>query len=112
MKQEETRKVLMDWTEKELKDRGITIFMRKYWIGFLAAIVLAFSAFYFCMKVPNLLLSNALIGCIFALVGLGYWLMQVLVGDKYWEKLKDKEQPIELERLPSIWWLFNKNRGR
>ena len=107
-KPQETHTVIMQWTEKELKDRGMTIFMRKYWIGFLLSLGGIFVALYYCITIPNNTLINVITACIVLFSLSVYWLVQSYVGGKYWDKLKSMGQPIKLERLPSVWWLFKR----
>ena len=57
----------MEWTEKELKDRGVTIFMRKYWVIMLPVLAGIFVGIYYSLKIPDATISNVIFFCTLAM---------------------------------------------
>ncbi len=108
MKKQEQRMVQMKWSEGNFKNRGTNIWLRKTWWFFpLGILVIVFGFF-------SISVESAVLDWIFICVAM-IWAISIVVcgnnaGNKYWEEIKDKKEPIELEELSKYWWWNRKKQ--
>jgi hypothetical protein len=111
-KPKETRMVLMEWGKSDFENYRENVLIRKYWKLWMIPMVVAFAILIYAGNIENNSLGIIAIGlmvvwCIAIVVlqlGLG-----IGKDKKYWNSIKDQEQPIKLARLPN-WWRNKKDK--
>jgi hypothetical protein len=107
-KSEEKRMVTSEQTESDLKYRGVQIAFRKYWIPLTLVLVGILIGMGYCANITNSITRIVIAAGVYLIIIISLGYLYSKIGGKYWNDIKDEKEPIKLERLPSIWWIFKR----
>ncbi len=99
-KEQETRLVLNKMTEGAIKGLGSNRWMyRKRWMlsgAFIVSVIwMIVSTYLYEQSVSSAIIAVAPL----AIVALVFYAQATKVGNKFWEEIKDKEQPVDISKI-------------
>lgn len=106
-KQKETYMILREMSKSDIKTYAGDLWFKRVWWKFGLWWVFLLGVLSFVLKTTEIA-DNV---WVMVAIGVVVWLMAIVPfsylfnkwGQFYWDKVKDKEQPISLEKMPS-WW--------
>ena len=111
-KSKETLFVLEEISKSDIISRRQEIWLRKVWVWLVPLLMVWLVGLIYVLNMMDVSwqieATIAIVGYLLLVIPLCFKLNRV--GNQYWDEVKDKEQPIELETMPSWFWWRNKKR--
>ena len=101
--------IIDEWGQSEFESRGIAITVAKYYLPFVVLFGITFGLFLY-VSGNIYTVWKSILTAIMGVEFFGGLLLTYISGRKYWNKMQSMPQPIKLDKIPSYFWMFNRNK--